>query len=436
MLKRLLPVLLLLVSVLVGTSPNALAQPAPFCAANQTPAFRFGFADLKTLLGDAMGDPAECEHVSPDNGDTLQRTSTGLAVYRKSANTPTFTDGYAHWALTAEGLVSWVGPGANAPVAPTPPAAVADAVASRNQSGWATVAQVLGPETLLVENDAGATFRVWHIGVVGPSSDQGDWRDRATNAHASLLPAGTRVWLERVPDLAQQNQTLLLRHVFRADRMDRPLGADLVRSGFVWVYPHGSHAYRELYADLQAQAVGEGAGAWGETHSSAVFHPRGTSHGGLPIDPAVAPSLTALDASEMGHAILAEVNLFPVEVGVSPQADGVIGSFMPRYYSVQLTPELLDSDPQAIAGVLVHELVHVKQMIARVVENRRVTCYDAEREAFEASAVYWQTLFGPQGKLPAADSLERELNGTLRQYRAGQLDTRVHEDYEAVCGAA
>jgi hypothetical protein len=39
----------------------------------------------------------------------LQETSTGLAFYRASTNTPTFTDGFQHWALTAFGLVNWTG---------------------------------------------------------------------------------------------------------------------------------------------------------------------------------------------------------------------------------------------------------------------------------------------------------------------------------------
>jgi hypothetical protein len=56
-----------------------------------------------------MGNPVECEHANPDNGDTLQNTTTGLAFYRKSTNTPTFTNGTEHWALTTEGEVYWTG---------------------------------------------------------------------------------------------------------------------------------------------------------------------------------------------------------------------------------------------------------------------------------------------------------------------------------------
>lgn len=86
------------------------AQPsAPSCAAGQQPQFAPRLGELRKQVGEAMGQPLECEHVNPENGDTLQKTTTGLAYYRKSTGTPMFTDGWRHWALTAEGLVSWEG---------------------------------------------------------------------------------------------------------------------------------------------------------------------------------------------------------------------------------------------------------------------------------------------------------------------------------------
>ena len=74
------------------------------------PAFGMGFAALQTLLGDRMGVPTSEEYTQPETGDILQDTSTGLCIYRASTNVPSFTDGYAHWALTEAGLVSWTGP--------------------------------------------------------------------------------------------------------------------------------------------------------------------------------------------------------------------------------------------------------------------------------------------------------------------------------------
>jgi len=82
---------------------------APYCAEGQEPEYVLGFAFMKSQLGNTMGAPLECEHTNPENGDALQTTTTGLAFYRKATNTPTFTDGWLHWAWTADGLVTWTG---------------------------------------------------------------------------------------------------------------------------------------------------------------------------------------------------------------------------------------------------------------------------------------------------------------------------------------
>lgn len=105
--------------------PAAASAAAPYCAAGDEPSFTFGFAHLKSLLGDTMGEPIECIHANPENGDILQQTSTGLSFYRKSTNTSTFTDGWNHWGWTADGLVYWTGsaidpPGTVVPVTPEP----------------------------------------------------------------------------------------------------------------------------------------------------------------------------------------------------------------------------------------------------------------------------------------------------------------------------
>ena len=51
-----------------------------------------------------MGQPLECEHADSVSGDTLQRTTTGLAFYQNASNSVTFTDGSTHWVLTPNGV--------------------------------------------------------------------------------------------------------------------------------------------------------------------------------------------------------------------------------------------------------------------------------------------------------------------------------------------
>lgn len=107
-----------IVLLALAATPSALAQET-HCPPGQAPRFVFGFADLKAFIGLRMGDPLTCEFPDPNGtGDIHQRTSTGLAFWRKSTNTPTFTNGWEHWALTPEGVITWVGPTIDPPSSP------------------------------------------------------------------------------------------------------------------------------------------------------------------------------------------------------------------------------------------------------------------------------------------------------------------------------
>lgn len=105
---RTLTVLGVFTVVLALAVPSSVtAQAAPFCPPGQAPRFLFGFATLKARLGATMGEPIECEHVNSANGDTLQNTTAGLAYYRAAINTPMFTNGTAHYALSGGSLLLW-----------------------------------------------------------------------------------------------------------------------------------------------------------------------------------------------------------------------------------------------------------------------------------------------------------------------------------------
>ena len=103
----------------------ASAQSDTHCAAGEAPNFSAGFAALKARVGDVMGTADTCEFPDPNGtGDVQQRTTTGLAYWRKSTNTPTFTNGSNHWAETPNGFVTWAGASAD------PPQAFPDALVS------------------------------------------------------------------------------------------------------------------------------------------------------------------------------------------------------------------------------------------------------------------------------------------------------------------
>jgi hypothetical protein len=98
-----------------SSSASFSSSSANGCAGGQ-PRFLGGLALLRAAVGARMGDPLECEHAVDGQGDTQQRTSTGLAYYRKARNAPTFTTGYDHWALAPDGsLIHWTGDAVDAP---------------------------------------------------------------------------------------------------------------------------------------------------------------------------------------------------------------------------------------------------------------------------------------------------------------------------------
>jgi hypothetical protein len=110
-------VFLVAVPVPHPTATPPAAPPAAYCAVGETPAFAQPFAGLAQQLGSRMGSPTECSHVDSGSGDTLQATTTGLAYERASANnTPIFTDGQTHIALTTQGLTGWDGPSVDGPL--------------------------------------------------------------------------------------------------------------------------------------------------------------------------------------------------------------------------------------------------------------------------------------------------------------------------------
>src|SRR5437879_6269466 len=89
-----------MVLLMVSSATLSMAQSAPFCGDAQSVDWLDAFAPLTEQLGDVMGDPVECAHQTSDGGDTVQATSTGLAILRSPSGLATFSDGTTHWALT------------------------------------------------------------------------------------------------------------------------------------------------------------------------------------------------------------------------------------------------------------------------------------------------------------------------------------------------
>ena len=157
---------LVVTAALSGVAPSAaLAQEYAFCDPGQVPEFRFGFAQLRAQLGATMGEPIECEHPSSENGDTLQQPTPGLAFYRQATNTPTFTDGWRHWGLTAEGLVAWEGESVDPPVAQARPAPSGPRIDDRLLPAWRELMSLeIGEMARNTLTTQGVSVRVVNLG--------------------------------------------------------------------------------------------------------------------------------------------------------------------------------------------------------------------------------------------------------------------------------
>jgi hypothetical protein len=68
--------------------------------------FTLGFAALRDLIPDAVGECLSDESHNSVNGDALQETTGGLLVWRKSDNQTVFTDGSTTWLHGPCGLQS------------------------------------------------------------------------------------------------------------------------------------------------------------------------------------------------------------------------------------------------------------------------------------------------------------------------------------------
>ena len=87
-------------------APTAVPAPVPAPAPAAPPTFKLGFATLAAMIPNIVGQPLENEHFNPANGDSLQRTTTGLMVWRKADNWTAFTNGYMTWINGPYGLQS------------------------------------------------------------------------------------------------------------------------------------------------------------------------------------------------------------------------------------------------------------------------------------------------------------------------------------------
>lgn len=163
--------------------------------AEANPEFKLGFKALAEQIPDIVGQPLENENYGP-NGDSLQRTTNGLMVWRKADNWTAFTDGYRTWVNGPYGLqerlnddrFEWEAS------APTPTPAPADAQASPTPTSPApsptptsTPAPVPTVKVHRVDVVQGEDLESGTIWVLGELRNEGSIPAYAIKVSANLL---------------------------------------------------------------------------------------------------------------------------------------------------------------------------------------------------------------------------------------------------------
>ena len=95
--------------VLGSHDPRPQGAWTTVCGPGGPPAFAGAFVRLSGQLAARMGTPQACAAVDKITGDTLQRTTRGVAVLRRATGRVTFSAGRRSWSIAGTQLLTWVG---------------------------------------------------------------------------------------------------------------------------------------------------------------------------------------------------------------------------------------------------------------------------------------------------------------------------------------
>ena len=101
--------------VLGGPDPRPQGAWTTVCKQGRATAFSGAFVRLSQQLSMGMGRPLECAELDKATGDTVQRTSHGVATLRRRTGEVTFSDGQRSWSIGESQLRVWSGPTAGSP---------------------------------------------------------------------------------------------------------------------------------------------------------------------------------------------------------------------------------------------------------------------------------------------------------------------------------
>ena len=85
------------------------------CKQGSAAAFSGAFLPLSRQLSSRMGTPLRCAATDKQTGDTIQRTTRGVATLRRGTGRVTFSDGRRSWSIEHSRLLAWAGTSAEPP---------------------------------------------------------------------------------------------------------------------------------------------------------------------------------------------------------------------------------------------------------------------------------------------------------------------------------
>jgi hypothetical protein len=103
--------------------------------------------------------------------------------------------------------------------------------------------------------------------------------------------------------------------------------------------------------------------------------------------------------------------------------------------TIVVNPRWQESDPKALAALIVHEATHLQDDLVGQGPTSADGCIQFEVHAFTQQALAWQALYGPRGKAKPADELDTSLNAWLIVHRGGpgEIEKRVRQLYATAC---
>ncbi len=322
--------------------------------AQAAPQFTLGFQTLASLIPDIVGQPVEQERHDPQTGDGLQRTTTGLMVWRKADNLTAFTNGSTTWINGPFGLqsrpnnvrFSWE----RAEAPPSLPDNAAALTFSRSPGGtWVGQGTVRNPLSQAMDAE---------INVIG------------FNKGAPVTDAPTLFVRNLAPGASQPVEVLV------------PSAAEV-------------DAWQTRIASRPVAARGDPLDV-------------GTSRG-LIVEDGLVGTVAELRKVEGGEWLVRVAAENGITIGEAAAGPGILGAFDDREGIILINSALDDSSAWVRAAVLAHELQHAADAAASLLPETTAECLRFEAHAFQRQSTIWTQFW--QGSFPeAVDAIHEELN--------------------------